>query len=228
MSDDSFPLSLRALQRTFVQGDRRLEVLRAISLDLRAGEIVALVGQSGSGKSTLLHIFAGLLRPTHGDVTVAGVPIRTAPAGELDLFRGRLLGFVPQRPHLLAHLRVDQNLALAQRLAGVATDWTRINDVLWKVGLKTQARAYPSELSRGQAQRVAIARAVLNRPKVMLADEPTANLDDEHAAAVLDLLSQQALDCGATLVVATHDQRVKARMPNRISLATPQRDTEGT
>jgi putative ABC transport system ATP-binding protein len=188
----------------------------------------ALLGASGSGKSTLLNIFAGLLRPTEGDVMVAGVPIKTAPAGELDLFRSRLLGFVPQRPHLLAHLRVDQNLALAQRFAGTAIDLTRINDVLWKVGLKSQARAYPSELSRGQAQRAAIARAVLNRPKVILADEPTANLDDEHAAAALELLSQQALDCGATLVVATHDQRVKVRMPNRLALAAPKREAEAT
>jgi putative ABC transport system ATP-binding protein len=186
----------------------------------------ALLGVSGSGKSTLLHIFAGLLRPTQGEVTVAGASINSASASELDLFRARLLGFVPQRAHLLGHLRVEQNLALAQRFAGVATDFMRIHDVLWKVGLKAQARAYPSELSRGQAQRVAIARAVLNRPKVLLADEPTANLDDEQAAAALDLLSQQALDCGATLVVATHDQRVKARLTNHMTLAAPVRDPE--
>lgn len=196
-----------------------------LSLDhwrVELGAHWAVVGPSGSGKTTLLHILAGLLRPTSGDLTVVGFRMSARSTRSVDHFRGRLIGFVSQKPLLIGNLRLRQNMALAQHLAGLSIDSTRINDVLWKLGLKEHAESYPHQLSRGQAQRAALARAVMNRPKVILADEPTASLDDELAIASLQLLMKQAHDCGATLVVTTHDFRVRSRFSNQLTLTAPQ------
>ena len=176
----------------------------ALSLDRFAaaqGEQWLVLGPSGSGKSTLLHILAGLLRPTQGQVRVAS-PV----------------GIVPQKLHLIASLTVEQNLLLAQYFADARQDAARAAELLRSVGLAERAGARPRELSHGQAQRVAVARAAMNRPKLLVADEPTSNLDDANCAATLDLLQSQAAECGATLVVATHDARAKARFAHRLEL----------
>jgi putative ABC transport system ATP-binding protein len=165
------------------------------------GDKWLVLGPSGSGKSTLLHILAGLLKPSEGSVQVA-----------------RPIGIVPQKLHLIASLTVEQNLLLAQYLAGVREEPVRAAQVLAGVGLAERAQARPHQLSHGQAQRVAVARAVMNRPKLLIADEPTSNLDDAHCAAALDLLEAQAAACGATLVVATHDARAKGRFQHRLEL----------
>jgi len=183
-----------------------------------AGESWLLAGPSGSGKSTLLHVLAGLTVPTRGRVVVAGADLGAMASGQRDRWRGRAVGIVPQRLHLVGALRVSDNLRLAQTLAGLRPDEDRIRAMLDAVQVADLAHRYPRELSQGQAQRVAIARAVINRPALVLADEPTANLDDAHAAAALELLRAQALEAGATLVVASHDARVRPLMPHVYSL----------
>jgi len=183
-----------------------------------AGDVWLLAGQSGSGKSTVLHILAGLTRPTVGSVIVGGTDLAALAESERDRWRGRNVGLVPQRLHLVGALGVRDNLRLAQTLAGLAVDDARITALLEAVGVNDLARRFPSQLSQGQAQRVAIARAVVNRPALVLADEPTANLDDAHAAQALELLRGQAIEVGATLVVASHDARVKSLLPNSFVL----------
>ena len=180
----------------------------------RSGEAWLLGGSSGSGKSTLLHLIAGLTSPTTGSIVVADQDLATLSAGERDRWRGRTIGFVPQRLHLIGAISVADNLRLAQRLAGAERDDARIVALLEAVQVADLAHRLPGELSHGQAQRVAIARAVVNRPRVLLADEPTAALDDEHAARALELLRAQAIEAGATLVVASHDARVKPLLPH--------------
>jgi putative ABC transport system ATP-binding protein len=179
-----------------------------------AGDAWLLAGQSGSGKSTVLHILAGLTRPTVGSVMVGGTDLARLAESARDRWRGRNVGLVPQRLHLVGALNVRDNLRLAHTLAGLPVDDMRITALLEAVGVIDLARRFPSQLSQGQAQRVAIARAVVNRPALVLADEPTANLDDAHAAQALELLRGQAVEAGATLVVASHDARVKSLLPN--------------
>lgn len=182
------------------------------------GEAWLLAGPSGSGKSTLLALIAGLTEPTSGRVVVGGTDLATIRPGDRDRWRGRTIGLVPQRLHLIGAISVADNLRLAQRLAGVGRDDARIAALLEAVQAGDLAHRFPRELSQGQAQRVAIARAVVNRPAVLLADEPTASLDDEHAAHALELLRAQALEAGATLVVASHDARVRPLLPRAFVL----------
>ena len=195
------------------------EVLRIEAFGAAHGEHWLVLGPSGSGKSTLLHTLAGLLRPTEGEAIVAGQPLNALKAGELDRFRGRHVGIVLQQLYLVSTLTVEKNVLLAQYLAGVAQDRARVADVLASLDLSSKARAYPHELSHGQAQRVAVARAVVNRPELLLADEPTSNLDDVRCMQALELLESQARACGATLLIATHDQRITARIPQQFRLA---------
>ena len=194
------------------------DVLRVPSWSARQGAHWLLLGPSGSGKTTLLHILAGILKPAAGHVQLAGQDLAALAPAALDRFRGRHVGIVLQRLHLLASLTVAQNLALAQYLAGLPQDAARVREVLASLDLADKAEAYPHALSHGQAQRVAVARAVVNRPRVLLADEPTSNLDDARCAQALDLLLAQATACEATLVIATHDQRIKARVPDQYVL----------
>ncbi|MFO1325027.1 MAG: ATP-binding cassette domain-containing protein [Burkholderiales bacterium] len=182
------------------------------------GEAWLLAGPSGCGKSTALHVLAGLVVPTFGAVIVAGTDLRSLSEGERDRWRGRAVGLVPQRLHLVAALNVRDNLRLAQALPGLPVDDARITALLQSAGVADLAHRYPGQLSQGQAQRVAIARAVVNRPVLLLADEPTANLDDAHAAQALELLRAQAVEAGATLVVASHDNRVKPLLPHAFAL----------
>jgi putative ABC transport system ATP-binding protein len=183
------------------------------------GERWAVIGPSGSGKSTLLHVIAGLVRPTEGEVEVSGQDLRKLQGATLDRWRGATVGIVLQALHLVRHLTVRDNLRLAQYLAHLPQDDTRIHDTLGSLGVAGKAARRPAELSQGERQRVAIARAVVNRPKLLLADEPTANLDDGSAALAVELLTEQAARHGATLVVATHDARVKTKFRERLELA---------
>jgi putative ABC transport system ATP-binding protein len=182
------------------------------------GEHVLILGPSGSGKSTLLHIMAGLLTPTEGRVLIAGEDLRQLTPAALDRFRGRHIGIVFQRLHLVSALTAFDNVRLAQYLAGLPQDPERIEGVLERLGIADKRDAYPPTLSFGEAQRAALARALVNDPKLILADEPTSNLDDAHCTQVLHLLEEQARSCDATLVVATHDQRIKARIATRLAL----------
>lgn len=196
-------------------------VLRVAHWSAAQGDHWLLTGPSGSGKTTLLHILAGILRPASGLVEVAGQALGGLGGAALDRFRGQSIGIVLQRLHLIPSLDVMGNLQLAQYLAGVAQDRSRVRAVLESLDMADKAQARPHELSFGQAQRVAVARAVINRPRLLLADEPTSNLDDARCMQTLDLLQSQAIACGATLVIATHDQRIQSRVPNRFAVGEP-------
>jgi putative ABC transport system ATP-binding protein len=195
-----------------------VDALQLAGWKVAQGERWLVLGASGSGKTTLLHALAGLITPTEGEVEVSGENLRKLHGARLDRWRATTVGIVLQALHLVKHLSVSDNLRLAQYLGHVAQDDKRVADALAALGVADKADRRPTELSQGEQQRVAIARAVVNRPKVLLADEPTANLDDAAATKVVDLLSEQAARHGATLVVATHDARVKGKFRERLEL----------
>jgi putative ABC transport system ATP-binding protein len=193
-------------------------ILDALSWKVETGQHALMLGASGSGKTTLLHLLAGLLTPSSGTIEIDGQNIAGLSGAALDSWRGRNIGMVFQTLHLVKALTVQYNLRLASSMAGLPEDDARITYLLDKLGLSDKAKSYPHQLSVGQAQRVAIARAVVNKPKWILADEPTSALDDAHCEETLNLLEAQAQECGATLVIATHDQRIKTRFSHRIEL----------
>jgi putative ABC transport system ATP-binding protein len=194
------------------------EVLALEGFEAGAGEHWLVLGASGSGKTTLLNLVAGLLRPSEGAIEVCGQPLAQLQGAALDRWRGRSVGIVPQKLHLVSSLSVLQNLLLAPYLAGLPVERGRALSLLGQLGVEEHSAKKPHQLSHGQAQRVAIARAVMNRPKLLLADEPTANLDDESCFSALQLLQDQSRECGATLIVATHDQRARRRFEKRLEL----------
>lgn len=182
------------------------------------GGLLLLRGGSGSGKSTWLALAAGLLSPSGGDISVAGQPLGALSERQRDGWRARNLGFLPQQLHLSQALSVQQNLALVYFAAGLRQDCAAMRQSLTALGVQELAQRRPDTLSGGQAQRVALARAVLLSPQVILADEPTASLDDAAAQEALALLQSSAARCGATLVIATHDRRVMQTLPAASSL----------
>jgi putative ABC transport system ATP-binding protein len=207
-------LSIRDLRHEY--GGR--PVLAIAAWDVAQGEASLVLGPSGSGKSTLLSVISGLLKPTGGHVSVAGQDVPALAPAARDAFRAKHIGLVLQTLHLIGVLNVRENLRLARRLAGLAPDEARIAAVLSSLGIESLAARSARDLSVGEAQRVAIGRAVVNAPKLILADEPTSALDDANCARAIDLLTEQARACGATLIVATHDQRIRERFPTRLSL----------
>jgi putative ABC transport system ATP-binding protein len=204
-------LSVRSLVHRY---DDRIAV-RLDSLDAAAGEHCAFVGASGSGKTTLLHILAGILPPSEGSVRLDGDDLY-APRRD-DRWRAQRIGVVPQKLHLIESLDALDNVRLAQSLVGRADDGAA-ERTLTALALGEQRRRRPSRLSLGQQQRVAIARAVVNHPRLLLADEPTSALDDGNAQAAIDLLLAAADGCGALLVVATHDARIRSRFARIVEL----------
>lgn len=191
----------------------RSATLHFPDVDVPQGGVLLLKGPSGSGKSTWLALAAGLLRASSGQITVAGQDLNALKNIATDAWRARAIGFLPQKLHLSEALTVSGNLAMAQWAAGVPDDAAAIDRVLDTLDLADLRHRKPGQLSGGQAQRVALARAVLLQPQVILADEPTASLDDAAAQAALQLLRMSAQRCHATLVVATHDGRVAAALP---------------
>jgi ABC-type lipoprotein export system ATPase subunit len=185
---------------------------------LTQGSHCLLLGESGSGKTTLLHLLGGLLRPSHGKIEIVDEDIALLSETELDQFRAKHLGFIFQKNHLISALTVKQNLLMAPFLAGKKQDFGRIEEVLGELGLSSKYNSKVTELSQGQAQRVAIARAMINKPALILADEPTSSLDDKNCQRVIDLLLSLANQNKSTLLVATHDQRLKERFVNRIEI----------
>ena len=185
-------------------------------VDVPQGGVLLLRGASGSGKSTWLALAAGLLSPSGGDIWVAGQSLKALGKVAGDAWRAKNVGFLPQKLHLSAALTVHDNLAMAQWAAGQPEDALRISEALTALDVNLLAGRKPAQLSGGQAQRVALARAVLLQPRVILADEPTASLDDASAAASLALLWATAQRAGATLLIATHDARVQSLFNDQI------------
>jgi putative ABC transport system ATP-binding protein len=200
------------------------EVLRLEKFILEPKCNVLVVGPSGCGKTTLLHLIAGLLAPTSGSIVVDGQDLSALSPAARDRFRGRHIGIVLQQFHLLPTLTAMQNLLVAQSIAGLPLDRAVARSMLNALGVDERVDAYPHQLSVGQQQRVAIARALVNHPKLLLADEPTSNLDDEACASVADLLLRSTQQHEVSLVIATHDSRLKSKI--RRQLALPRRPAE--
>ena len=213
-------VAVQGLVKNYAEAGRRHEVLRGIDLDIAPGECVALVGRSGSGKSTLLHLIAGIDVPDAGRVILDGKDICGLSERERTLFRRRHIGLVFQFFNLISTLSVAENLLLPLELCGVAKEEgkQRVQTLLAQVGLAEREDSYPEDLSGGEQQRVAIARALIHRPTVLLADEPTGNLDNETSAAVLGLLSGLIREQGLTLLIATHSADVAAFADRVLSL----------
>lgn len=196
------------------------------AFSLASGKHAVIIGPSGCGKSTLLHLIAAILTPQEGHLLVGGTDVTSLPPHAADAWRGRTIGFLPQRLALIPSLSVRENLLLACYANGSTPDVAHADALLAALGLADRASAKPYQLSQGQQQRVAIGRAIFNRPQLLLADEPTANLDDAACSTAITLLTSQAAACGASLVIATHDARVLAALPEAsvLRLAAPPKD----
>ena len=208
-------LEARQLRKTYTLGKHQVEVLKGLDLSVPRGEVVVIVGASGAGKSTLLHLLGGLDKPTDGEVKFEGKSLR-----ELDRtrLRNERIGFVFQSYNLLPELDALENVCVPAMVAG-RHDSERGRELLRAVGLGKRLEHRPAELSGGEQQRVAIARALMNKPSLLLADEPTGNLDDKTSEAILDLLWQMRAETGATLVMVTHDQHVAKRGERVLEIA---------
>jgi ABC-type lipoprotein export system ATPase subunit len=213
-------LSAREVHKTYFLGKRALDVLRGVDVELRRGDFLALRGASGAGKSTLLHLLGGLDTPTRGDISLAGRNLSTLDRRELARLRNQEVGFIFQSYYLLPELDALENVCLPARMARTPAREaeTRGRALLERVGLKDRIEHKPYELSGGEQQRVAIARALINEPDLILADEPTGNLDSHTGEEIIELLVALRSERQTTLVVATHDAKVAARAPAVIEL----------
>jgi putative ABC transport system ATP-binding protein len=211
-------IQLRGLTRRLPSGGRQLTIVDRIDLSIAPGEFVAVLGPSGSGKSTLLALMAGLDRPSEGHVVLDGREIQDLSEDDLALLRRRTIGFVFQSFQLLGNLTALENVLLPLELAGVSDARSRADALLEAVGLSERGHHYPSQLSGGEQQRVALARAFGPQPPILLADEPTGNLDRATGQVVLDTLEALRRDSATTLVLVTHDPEVAALADRRIHL----------
>lgn len=185
---------------------------------VNTGEHCLLLGESGSGKTTLLHLLGGLLRTYSGSIRINDTELATLSEKALDAFRGKNIGFIFQRNHLISALSVEQNIFMAPYFAGIPVDHTASTQTLNELGLAEKVNSRVTEISQGQAQRVAIARAVMNHPAIILADEPTSALDDKNCERVINLLLEVASKNKSTLIIATHDQRLTNKINKHIRL----------
>lgn len=217
-------LSARAVTKSYAMGKRTLEVLRGVNLEILRGDFLALRGTSGAGKSTLLHLFGGLDSPNAGEIWFDGENLAGLSEGAQTRLRNRKIGFVFQAYHLLPELDALENVCLPARMARLpaAEAEVRGRDLLARVGLKERMDHKAYELSGGEQQRVAIARALINRPELILADEPTGNLDSHTGAEIIELLVRLRSERNTTLIIATHDSDVAARAPRVVELVDGQ------
>jgi ABC-type lipoprotein export system ATPase subunit len=224
MSEAASPaplLTARGLHKSYPVGKRTLEVLRGIDLDAARGEFLALRGASGAGKSTLLHLLGGLDLPNAGEIRFDGADLRSLSPRALAQWRNRRVGFIFQAYHLLPELNALENVALPARLARIAPAEAarRAGALLERVGLASRMEHRPYELSGGEQQRVAIARALVNEPELILADEPTGNLDSHTGGEIIQLLEALRAERQATFIMATHDAHIAARARRVVELA---------
>ena len=208
-------LHVADLKKTYGSGDTAVEALKGVRLSVEKGEFIAIVGTSGSGKSTLLHMLGGLDRPTSGTVSIDGKDIFTLKDEELTIFRRRKIGFVFQSFNLVPVLSVYENIVLPIELDGTTPDKEFVDNIIDTLGLSDKRNSYPNQLSGGQQQRVAIARALSSAPQVILADEPTGNLDSKTSQDVMGLLKIMSERFSQTIIVITHNEEI-AQMADRI------------
>src|SRR6266478_4007188 len=223
-------LSAKNVSKTYLLGKRSLEVLRGVDVDMRRGEFLALRGASGAGKSTLLHLLGGLDAPNQGEIWLAGRNLAGLARRELARLRNEEVGFIFQAYYLLPELDALENVCLPARMARrpAAQVASRGRELLARVGLKDRVEHKPYELSGGEQQRVAIARALINEPDLILADEPTGNLDSHTGEEIIELLCSLRSEKQTTLIIATHDAKVAARAPKVIELVDGQISEEVT
>jgi len=222
-------LSARGLQKTYTLGQRALTVLSGVDVELRRGDFLALRGASGAGKSTLLHLLGGLDAPTGGEVWLHGRNLATLSSRELARLRNEEVGFIFQAYYLLPELDALENVCLPARMARTPAGQAeaRGRELLARVGLQERIEHKPYELSGGEQQRVAIARALINEPDLILADEPTGNLDSHTGEEIIELLCALRTEKQTTLVMATHDARLAARAPKVVELVDGQIRKDG-
>ena len=211
--------AIEVTELRFDHGERTIVDISRCQLAI--GQSMAVIGPSGCGKTTFLHLLAGLIRPRSGVIRILDRNLSQLRGSQMDRFRGRHLGLVFQRLHLLPALTVQENVLLAQRLARVPMDQGRLQALFDRLNLTGLERHRPSMLSQGQAQRVAIARALVHGPELLMADEPTSALDDHHAQEAVALLRESARAAGAALLVVTHDQRVRGHFEHEFEMAAP-------
>jgi putative ABC transport system ATP-binding protein len=211
-------IEVRNVKRWIQNGSRRVEILKGISLSIPAGQFVAIVGASGSGKSTLLGLLAGLDTPSEGEIWLDGTPIHNLPEADLASVRGRKIGFVFQSYQLISTLTALENVLLPFELNVEGHGLKQARTLLEAVGLGDRMDHYPVQLSGGEQQRVALARAFVVNPPIVMADEPTGNLDSANGHLVLDMLLERNSHAGATLVLVTHDPEIASRADRKIVL----------
>ena len=215
MSTNGTVVSAVDVTRRYGAGEAAVDALQGVSLDVKTGELVAVMGSSGSGKSTLMHLLAALDKPTSGSIMIAGEDVGSLSDREVTMLRRRHIGFVFQFFNLLPMLSAEENVRLPLSIAGEKPDPVFFEGLLERVGLTDRRSHRPSELSGGQQQRVAIARALVSKPTVVFADEPTGNLDSKTGAGILELLRSSAEELGQTMMMVTHDAQA-AEIADRV------------
>ena len=217
--DGTPAIETRGLTRRLPSGDRIITILDDVTLTVEPGSVVAVVGPSGSGKSTLLALLAGLDRPSAGEVIIDGQSLDACSEDDLALLRRRTIGFVFQSFHLLPNLTALENVMLPAELAANGQAPRALaRELLEHVGLDARTHPYPSQLSGGEQQRVALARAFATRPRILLADEPTGNLDSENGEMVLEMMSALQREHGTTMIIVTHDDAITQRVERTVRL----------
>lgn len=213
-------LACRQLCKSYHEGTVETDVLKQVNFELRRGDMLAIVGSSGSGKSTLLHLLGGLDSPTSGEVIFNGTALSAMSQNALSALRNQEMGFIYQFHHLLPDFTAAENVAMPLLIGGMARDkaLAQAGEMLERVGVATRAHHRPSELSGGERQRVAIARALVNKPSLVLADEPTGNLDQRNAQSIFDLLSELNKTLGTAFLVVTHDLALAAKMGRQMEM----------
>src|SRR5687767_1579529 len=229
MIDSNLQIDARNVRKTYRMGASDLTVLRGVNLQVKAGEFVALRGASGAGKSTLLHLLGGLDAPNEGDIWFSGKNLSALTESQRAVWRNQKVGFIFQSYHLFPELNALENVILPGRIQRRSSGDCEAQAIrhLKRVGLEKRLHHRPSELSGGEQQRVAIARALLNNPEIILADEPTGNLDSHTGEEIMNLLCELRNEQNTTLIIATHDQRVAERAPRVIQLVDGQMVGQG-